>query len=78
MKSEGLLKGIPDLMVAVARLGYFGLFIEMKRVGVGATTSADQDREIAKLRLAGYEVIVAYGVEEAWEFVCAYLEGEAT
>ncbi|MDB9989086.1 VRR-NUC domain-containing protein, partial [Flavobacteriaceae bacterium] len=41
MKAEGMTKGILDLMLAIPRNGYHGLFIEMKRVK-GSNVSEEQ------------------------------------
>lgn len=77
LKAEGMLVGVPDLVLAQARCGYAGLYIEMKKPGYGRT-SAGQDKVILLLRRAGYDVVVAYGADEAWEHIVAYLEGPET
>lgn len=73
LKAEGVLSGIPDLLVATSRAGYHGLFIEMKRL-TGGSVSAIQKERIAKLRQEGYKVEVCKGAEAAWEVVQNYLQ----
>jgi hypothetical protein len=65
MKAEGVLKGAPDVFVAIAKHGYYGLFIEMKRLK-GGKVSDDQIKVHAALRSQGYKVVVCKGAEEAW------------
>lgn len=64
MKKEGLRKGIPDLFIPVAKNGYHGLFIEMKRVK-GSTTSKEQKEWIEKLNNNGYKAIICKGSQVA-------------
>lgn len=72
LKREGVKSGVPDLCLAVARGGYHGLYIEMKRKG--QTTSDNQKKWIAGLKVQGYEVSVAYSCEEAIEVIKSYLD----
>jgi len=65
LKAEGVTAGVPDLVVAQARGGFFGLYIEMKRQK-GSRLSDEQRDRIAELRAEGYAVEVCEGVEEAW------------
>lgn len=74
LKAEGLRKGVPDLMLPVARHGYHGLFIEMKRVGgVKSDTSIAQMGWHGALLEEGYRVTTCYGFEEARQTITAYL-----
>jgi len=70
---EGVEAGIPDLMLAVSRSGYHGLFIEMKVKPHGAT-SKDQKKWIARLRRESYRVEVAWTQAEAQAIICDYLK----
>ena len=54
MKAEGVLAGIPDLMVAASRNGYHGLFIEMKNGKVGRVTE-HQTEAMKRLEAEGYK-----------------------
>lgn len=73
LKSEGVLPGVPDLMVAEARGGYHGLFIEMKR-SKGGKLSDKQIAVLATLAHNGYKTAVCAGCEEAWKEFEAYME----
>lgn len=74
MKAEGQKAGVPDIFFAWSRLGYHGLFIEMKRTK-GGTLSPDQEDTIESLRLAGFLVVVCKGCEEAQAAMRAYMIG---
>lgn len=73
MKSEGMLAGVPDLMIAD---GKPGLFIEMKEPKKGKLQDT-QKEIISRLSNAGYQVAVCYGWEQAREAAQNYLnQGE--
>lgn len=69
MKAEGLVAGMPDLMIAD---GKPGLFIEMKEPKKGRLEKA-QKEVINRLSDAGYQVAVCYGWEQAKEVAQQYL-----
>lgn len=71
-KREGRKKGVPDLMLPVARHGKHGLFIEMKRTKGGAS-SAEQRAWIAALTEQGYKAVVCKGAEAAITTLREYL-----
>lgn len=54
MKAEGVKPGVPDLFLPVARGGYHGLFIEMKR-REGWRISKEQETWIAALKEQGVQ-----------------------
>lgn len=74
LAAEGVMRGIPDIFCAVAREGYHGLFIEMKKKQ-GGRISRDQKIRMAKLSLAGYLCVVARGADEAENILEAYVRG---
>ena len=75
LKAEGVMAGIPDLMLAAPRNGRAGLFLELKtRTG---TVAKDQRVAHEALREQGYSVEVARGYEAAKTAVLAYLESPA-
>ncbi|MCI0548167.1 MAG: VRR-NUC domain-containing protein [Candidatus Rokubacteria bacterium] len=78
LRAEGVLAGVPDLLLAESRMGYHGMFIEMKAEDQRRPSSVRpiQRRVHEMLRRRGYRVVVAYGVEEGWRAVCEYLDGE--
>lgn len=69
LKAEGVLAGVPDLFLPVARGGYHGLYIELKRSAVGAAPrgriSRVQADVMTLLRAQGYATTVCYGYAEA-------------
>lgn len=77
MVAEGLKKGVPDLCLPVARCGYHGLYIELKRRKTGKT-SAEQTEWIEGLRSEKYMAIVCHGWQSAADALEAYLRGKYT
>lgn len=74
MRAESLRAGAPDINLDVARGGYHGLRIELKRRR-GGRVSPEQEEWLEALRRQGYAATVARGWEEAAEAVRKYLEG---
>lgn len=69
--ARGLVKGIPDWFLAVARHGYHGLYIEFK---VGSNKCDQwQLKRIAQLRAQGYRVEVVYTESEFQRILTEYL-----
>jgi len=79
LKRQGLKPGIPDMLLPVARWGFHGLFIELKRpAGPGhakGRTSKEQKKWINNLNQQGYSAIVCYGWKETVQTIKYYLEG---
>ena len=75
MSAEGVRAGVPDLCLPVARGGYHGLFIELKRTR-GGRVSPEQTRWIRNLNDQGYYAAVCIGWENASQLLLAYLRGE--
>ena len=69
----GLKSGVPDVTLPVPRSGYHGLYLELKRKG--GRLRDEQAEWLENLRRAGYAARVAYGYEEAWVTLIAYLDG---
>ncbi len=74
MKAEGVKAGVPDLFLPVARCGYHGLFVEMKRRDGGKVSPA-QRLWIERLTEQGYLVAVCHGRDAAERVIVTYLEG---
>lgn len=70
-KKQGVRAGCPDLCLSVARGGFFGLYIEMKRLGGRLTP--EQKEFHADLREQGYRVDTCYGAESAIETITEYM-----
>ena len=77
LKATGTLAGAPDVVVDLARHGWHGLRIELKR-RKGGSLSTDQVRVHKALAQEGYLVVVARGAEEAWELFEWYVNGPRT
>lgn len=77
LKAEGVRPGVPDICLPVAKNGYFGLYIEMKRIK-GSKVSISQDDFINYLIGASYYVKVCKGWDSARECIEDYLGGSNT
>lgn len=72
LKAEGVVAGVPDLFLAVARGQSHGLWIEMKNGKVGRVSDAQQ-QQLLLLSHMGYEVAVCRTFDEFREKVQGYL-----
>ena len=72
MQAEGMKKGIPDLFLPVARRGFHGLYMEMKRDN-GGEVSKEQKEFLAFAEQQGYYPVVCHGYSEAVEILEWYL-----
>lgn len=75
LKKQGVKAGVPDIFLPVARGGFHGLFIEMKRSDGGRLSDAQADY-IMKLRMQGYQALVCRGFDAATSIIKAYMEGD--
>ena len=75
LRKAGLKKGVPDICLPVARGGYHGLYIELKRVKNGTPVTEDQRAWIDALNRCGYRAMVCRGFESAQEAIIEYLRG---
>ena len=75
LKKQGVKRGVPDMCLPVARGGYHGLYVELKRQK-GGTVSDEQREWIAALNTQGYKAIICHGAEEAIEQIRGYLDNE--
>lgn len=71
LKAAGMVAGVPDLSLPVARRGFNGLYIEMK-FGDNKPTK-DQVEFMAMLKDQGYKTAVTYSAEEARSLIRHYL-----
>ena len=72
MKRQGVKAGVPDLCIPVARKGFHGLYIEMKRADGGRPT-AEQRGWLRLLVDNGYCAEVCHGAEEAIALIDGYM-----
>ena len=73
LRLEGVLAGVPDIFLAKAASGKYGMFIEMKTKR-GRVSERQRDL-FPLLEAAGYAVVVARGWKEAADAVEMYLAG---
>lgn len=73
LKAEGVKPGVPDLMLPIARSGYHGLYIEMKR-RKGTRPTPDQHAWIQGLSENGYMAVWSKGWEDARQIIVNYLD----
>lgn len=77
MKAEGMRPGAADLFFPVARGGFFGMFVEMKREDGGQLR--DNQKEFLEIvERAGYFTAVPAGYDEAIGIVQDYLSWPRT
>ena len=77
MRAEGMRSGIPDLVLAVARGQFHGLFIEMKKAR-GGKASPNQIMTLSAFHRQGYAVRICHGFEAARGVIEQYMAGELT
>lgn len=77
LKRLGMKPGVPDIFLPVARGGYHGLFIEMKRRIGGRSTPEQKEWQRALLE-EGYAAVVCKGFEDAKETIDWYMIGAKT
>lgn len=73
LQAEGVKAGVPDLCLPVARGGFHGLYVEMKRLR-GSKTSDLQTAWMESLTQQGYCVALCKGWEAAAKAITEYLE----
>ena len=74
LKASGVKRGVPDTMLPVVRLPYYGLWLEFKKPGVGRL-SVEQRGWIDYLNSAGYLAVVVDDWELAARRIISYLDG---
>ena len=72
LKAQGVKAGVPDICLPVARQGYHGLYIELKRMKGGRVSEAQQ-KWMDDLRDQGYKAEVCHGFDEARREIVVYL-----
>jgi hypothetical protein len=78
LKAEGVKRGVPDICLPVARNGYNGLYIELKKpkdtTPAGKPTK-EQIEWLGALSDEGYFAVMCIGWEAAKATICDYLDG---
>ena len=72
LKAEGMLSGVPDIVLPVARKGFNGLMIEFKKPKTGKLTTA-QESYIDLIVKEGWLVVVMTDAQAAIDVVKGYL-----
>ncbi len=73
MKRQGVRAGVSDLVVPVARGGYFGLYLEMKAARPSnAPLQKNQQDWLLAVEKNGYCAALACGLDEAKHVISAY------
>ena len=75
MQKAGMKKGKPDIHLPIARGGYIGLWIELKRRG-GPGPSDDQIRWLIRLGQAGHLAVCCKGSDAAIRVILQYVSGK--
>lgn len=79
LKEQGVRAGVSDLLLTVARGGYFGLWIEFKAEPPNdAVVSESQKEWIAMMREQGYRAQVCLGAAAALKVIAEYLASPPT
>lgn len=74
LKQQGVKAGVPDLVLPMARGGFFGLYIEFKATPPhDAAVSPSQRTYLQALAAQGYLAVVCRGHFDAMEQLRAYL-----
>jgi hypothetical protein len=77
LKRMGMRRGVPDLCLPVARGGFHGLYIELKRYA-GSRVTPEQQEWIEDLAAQGFRAVICYGADEAIAEIKRYLGGDHT
>lgn len=72
LQRTGVKSGVPDLCLPVARGGFHGLYIELKRLK-GGVLSVNQKTWLGLLAREGYKAVMCRGWESARDEIERYL-----
>ena len=72
LKHNGVKRGYPDLVIDIARGGFHGLRIEIKKPDDG-TVSPHQVERLQMLKDEGYRAVVTEGYQETMDEILNYL-----
>lgn len=79
LKRQGVRAGVSDLLLPVARGGYFGLWIEFKAEPPNNAAISPSQKEWVQLMLdQGYQAVFCLGVEAAMKVLTDYLDSPPT
>lgn len=69
----GLRRGFPDLFIPIAKKGYHGMFIELKR-DIKCKPTEYQKQWIDYLNRQGYYAVICYGADDAIKQIGEYYD----
>lgn len=72
LKAEGVLSGVPDLHIPIAKNGFHGLYIELKN-GKSGKVSDNQKTIMEKLKSEGYQCEVCRSFDEFRTIIDNYM-----
>ncbi|MTI12368.1 VRR-NUC domain-containing protein [Sansalvadorimonas verongulae] len=79
LKAEGVKAGVPDIKVALARGGFFGLYVEMKAKAPHSSAVSPKQKEwLARLAGAGYCTRICKGYGEFKAVIDEYMSWPET
>lgn len=79
LKEQGVRAGVSDLLLPVARGGFFGLWIEFKAAPPNDAEVSDKQQEwLAEMRGQGYQANLCLGVADAMTVLTEYMALPAT
>lgn len=74
LKAQGQRAGVSDLVIPIARGGYFGLFIEFKASPPHSSSITKEQRQwLERVRSEGYAGVLSVGIEEAKRHITNYM-----
>ena len=73
LKTEGVLSGVPDLHIPIAKNGFHGLYIELKN-GKTGKVSDNQKTIMEKLQSEGYRCEVCRSFDEFRTIIDNYMQ----
>ena len=74
-KKMGVKAGYPDLILDIAKGGYHGLRIELKKLK-GSRTEPEQKARVKMLNDEGYHAVIVKGFDAAINTIEKYMKGE--
>ena len=74
LKGQGVKAGVSDIVLPMARGGYFGLYIEFKATPPhDSPVTESQHSYLMSVELQGYMALVCRGINEAIEVINGYM-----
>jgi hypothetical protein len=79
LKAQGVKAGVSDIVLPMARGGFFGLYIEFKASAPHSAVVSQSQRDfLHDVQQQGYKAVVCRGMDEAIKVIDAYLASAPT